>query len=98
MKPDRLGEEERKTLSLWADGVLDLSQDILLARAGRALRVIVASQFGWSAVSSEPMSIHDFLLAAQLMSEERVGKPHRDYQRSLAEQDKKGLASLERFK
>jgi hypothetical protein len=44
------------------------------------------------------MSIHDFLLAAQLMSEERVGKPHRDYQRSLAEQDKKGLASLERFK
>lgn len=44
------------------------------------------------------MTTYDLLLAVQLMSEERVGKPHRDYQRSLVDSDKKGLASLERFK
>lgn len=60
--------------------------------------MIVASQFGWSAVSSEPMTFYDLLLAAQLMSEERVGKPHRDYQRHLAREDSKSLKSLERFK
>lgn len=35
--------------------------------------MIVASQFGWEAVSREPMDMYDLLLAAQLMSEERVG-------------------------
>lgn len=60
--------------------------------------MIVASQFGWSAVSDGPMNFHDLLLAAQLMSEERVGKPHRDYQRSLAQQDRTALSRLERFK
>ena len=36
--------------------------------------MIVASQFGWEAVSREPMGMYDLLLAVQLMSEERVGR------------------------
>jgi len=60
--------------------------------------VIVASQYGWTAVSDGPMTFYDLLLAAQLLSEERVGKPHRDYQRSLAHQDKTALSRLDRFK
>ena len=60
--------------------------------------MIVASQFGWTAVSTEPMTIYDLLLAAQLMSEERVGKPQREHQRRVAHQDQKALSKLERFK
>lgn len=60
--------------------------------------MIVASRFGWSSVSREPMTFYDLLLAATLMSEEQVGKPHRDYQRSLARADEKALSRLERFK
>lgn len=44
------------------------------------------------------MTFYDLLLAAQLMSEERVGKPHREYQRHLAHGDEKALSRLERFK
>lgn len=60
--------------------------------------MIVASQYGWSAVSREPMTLYDLLLAAQLMSEERVGKPRRDNQRAMAERDQAALKKLERFK
>ena len=44
------------------------------------------------------MDFYDLLLAAQLMSEERVGKPQRDYQRSIAHKDKESLGKLARFK
>lgn len=44
------------------------------------------------------MTIYDLFLAAQLMSEERVGAAVREHQRSLAHGDKKALSSLERFK
>lgn len=60
--------------------------------------MIVASQFGWSAVSSEPMTFYDLLLAAQLMSEERVGKPHRARQFRMAHEDQAKLSKLDRFK
>jgi hypothetical protein len=36
--------------------------------------VIVASQFGWSAVSDQPMTWDQFQRARQLLAEERVGK------------------------
>lgn len=39
--------------------------------------MIVASQFGWSAVSREPMDWTEYHLARQLMAEERVGKHQR---------------------
>lgn len=60
--------------------------------------MIVASQYGWPAVSDGPMTFYDLLLAAQLMSEERVGKPHRDHQRSLAQQDRTAILRLDRFR
>ena len=42
--------------------------------------------------------MYDLLLAAQLMTEERVGKPHRESQRSIAEKDKESLSKLARYK
>jgi hypothetical protein len=36
--------------------------------------VIVASQFGWPAVSDRPMDWEQFNRARQLLAEERVGK------------------------
>ena len=44
------------------------------------------------------MTFYDLLLAAQLMSEERVGKPVREHQRQQAHADQRSLSKLERFK
>lgn len=60
--------------------------------------MIVASQFGWSAISPEPMNFHDLLLAAQLMSEERVGKPLRAAERATAERDRQAMRRLGQIK
>jgi hypothetical protein len=61
--------------------------------------VIVASQFGWSAVAGpDAMSHYDLLLAAQLMSEERVGKPSRAAARSQAATEDAAMSRLLRIK
>lgn len=61
--------------------------------------MIVASQFGWSAVSGpDAMSHYDLLLAAQLMSEERVGKPARRHEREQAAQEDAAMSRLLRIK
>ena len=36
--------------------------------------MIVGSEFGWSAVSDEPMTWDDFQIARQLLAEQRVGR------------------------
>ena len=36
--------------------------------------MIVAAQFGWSAVSDQPMDWEQFQRARQLLAEERVGR------------------------
>lgn len=60
--------------------------------------MIVASRFGWDAVSRSPMTLYDLLLAAQLMSEERVGSSHRAQQRALVSEDAEALSKLDRYK
>lgn len=42
--------------------------------------MILASHYGWQTVSAEPPTFYDYLLMAQLASEERVG--HRTRQQS----------------
>lgn len=59
--------------------------------------MIVASQFGWSAVSREPMDWYDMLLAAQLMSEERFGKAYRRAVRETAESEQEARSRLLRL-
>ena len=59
--------------------------------------MIVASHFGWQTVSPEPPTWHDFLLMAQLMSEERVGARVRATSRTTAAHESDRLARLQRF-
>ena len=61
--------------------------------------MIVASQFGWSAVAGpDAMSHYDLLLAAQLMSEERIGKPGRESERRQAATDEAAMSRLLQLK
>ena len=53
--------------------------------------MIVASQFGWSAVSREPMDWTEYHLARQLLAEERVGK----FQRAHKAEEDNAFSSLQ---
>ena len=53
--------------------------------------MIVASQYGWSAVSREPMDWTEYHLARQLLAEERVGK----YQRAAKAEEDADFSALQ---
>jgi hypothetical protein len=68
----------------------------LLASAPHALKLIVASRFGWAAVSDEPMDHHDFLMAAQLIAEQDIGKLLREQEREEQQQMRRNRENMKR--
>jgi hypothetical protein len=59
--------------------------------------VILASHFGWATVSPHPPTFTDYLLMAQLMSEERVGRRIRAHAGTTASAEADRLQRLRQF-
>ena len=59
--------------------------------------MILASHFGWQTVSTEPPTFHDYLLMAQLMSEERVGRRVRQHAGTTAAQEADRVQRLRQY-
>jgi hypothetical protein len=56
----------------------------------------VAGRFGWSAVSTEPMTWTEYALARQLLVEERIGTRIREAQHAEAAQARAASKALSR--
>ena len=56
--------------------------------------MILASHYGWQTVSTEPPTFYDYLLMAQLASEERVGRRVREQAGQTASQEADRLQRL----
>ena len=59
--------------------------------------MIVASQFGWQAVSDKPPAMYDLLLMGQLMAEERVGRIARRNAGTTSSQESDRLQRLRMY-
>lgn len=59
--------------------------------------MIVASQFGWHAVSDKPPAMYDLLLMGLLMSEERVGRRVRQNAGTTGSQESDRLNRLRMY-
>ena len=58
--------------------------------------MIVARHYGWGAVTERPMDYGEFLLALQLLAEERTGTKVRDAKRQEDAQFAKSQEALKR--
>ena len=59
--------------------------------------MIVASHWGWQTVSAQPPGFYDYLLMAQLMSEERVGSRVRQSRGTTQTHENDRLSRLRRY-
>lgn len=59
--------------------------------------MIVASHYGWHTVTPDRPDFYDYLLMAQLMSEERVGRVARKQAGTTASQESDRLQRLRMF-
>ena len=59
--------------------------------------MILASHFGWQTVSPDPPAFYDYLLMAQLASEERVGRRVRERSGLTASQEADRVQRLRQF-
>lgn len=59
--------------------------------------MILASHFGWQTVTPDPPAFYDYLLMAQLASEERVGRRVRQQAGVTASQEADRLQRLRMY-